>query len=103
MIVMSLKISIVYDDDISSFFDGFDVLIRTTKSSNMRAIQQENSSMNGNGSENENGIDFDYSNAENVDDDVDDDVSYVDDDDGDDDVYEIFSSSSFSCVSLWTM
>lgn len=47
MIVMSLKISIVYDDDVSSFFDGFDALIRTTKNSNMRVIQQENSSMNG--------------------------------------------------------
>lgn len=34
----------------------------------------------------ENGIDFDYYHAENVDDGVDDDVSYVDDDDDDDDV-----------------
>lgn len=89
---MLLTISIVCDDDVFSFFDGFDVSIRMKTNSNMPTIQQESSSVNGNGNANE-----------NDDDDADGDAFCVDGVDDDDDVCEIFSSFSSSCVLLWTM
>lgn len=97
MIVTLLTISIVCDDDVFSFFDGFDVSIQMKTNSNLPAIQQENSSVNENENANANG-------NGNDDDDVDDDAFCVDgaDDDGDD-VCEIFSSFSSSYVLLWTM
>jgi hypothetical protein len=82
MMAMLMVNYIVYDDDVSYFFDVFDIDHQLLMMMMMLKLV--------------NAIDFDYYLVEIVCDDDDDDFCG----DGDDDVYEIFSFSSFFYVSL---
>ncbi len=82
MLAMLMVNYIVYDDDVSYFFDVFDIDHQLLMMMMMLKLV--------------NAIDFDYYLVEIVCDDDDDDFCG----DDDDDVYEIFSFSSFFYVSL---